>query len=324
MTEPLATAAEDVRLPDNAFRPLTPGETYAPIVPAAAVVPEVTVRSVVQGALWAVVFSAAATYIALKLGQGIESAIPISILAVGFSVLRDGIPEEARVDAARERQRARDRRDLGHRRRRLRLHDAGDLHPRPREPLVVLADLPRPAPRRGARRLLPRAVPPLLRARPARAGFPTPRRGPRPRSWSPDARRPRRSRPDLVGARRRRLRLRRAVDEGLGRELLLGRHHRARRVHRAHEGGLHDEHVGGGVRPRLHHGPRLRGDHHGRLDGVVLRARAALRVVRAARRRRHPAGDRRRSPRCPRRRSSPSTCGRSASAGSSPPASSRS
>ena len=30
-------------------------------------------------------FSAAATYIALKLGQGIESAIPISILAVGFS-----------------------------------------------------------------------------------------------------------------------------------------------------------------------------------------------------------------------------------------------
>jgi putative OPT family oligopeptide transporter len=39
----------------------------------------------VQGALWAVVFSAAATYIALKLGQGIESAIPISILAVGFS-----------------------------------------------------------------------------------------------------------------------------------------------------------------------------------------------------------------------------------------------
>jgi putative OPT family oligopeptide transporter len=85
MTEPLATAAEDARLPDNAFRPLAPGETYAPIVPAAAVVPEVTVRSVVQGALWAVVFSAAATYIALKLGQGIESAIPISILAVGYS-----------------------------------------------------------------------------------------------------------------------------------------------------------------------------------------------------------------------------------------------
>src|SRR5262249_44727592 len=52
-----------------------------------ASVPEVTPRSIVQGLLWAVIFSAAATYIALKLGQGIESAISISILAVGFSVM---------------------------------------------------------------------------------------------------------------------------------------------------------------------------------------------------------------------------------------------
>jgi putative OPT family oligopeptide transporter len=83
MSEP--APPEDDHLPDNAFRPLEPGETYTPVVPAAAVLPEVTVRSVAQGALWSVVFSAAATYIALKLGQGIESAIPISILAVGFS-----------------------------------------------------------------------------------------------------------------------------------------------------------------------------------------------------------------------------------------------
>jgi putative OPT family oligopeptide transporter len=84
---PDAAPTDDVHLPDNAFRPLAPGETYEPVVPAAAVVPEATLRSLVQGALWAVVFSAAATYIALKLGQGIESAIPISILAVGFSAL---------------------------------------------------------------------------------------------------------------------------------------------------------------------------------------------------------------------------------------------
>ena len=77
----------EVRLPDNAFRPLEPGETYQPVVAPDAAVPEVTVRSVVQGVVWSVVFSAAATYIALKLGQGIESAIPISILAVGFSVV---------------------------------------------------------------------------------------------------------------------------------------------------------------------------------------------------------------------------------------------
>lgn len=76
----------EVRLPDSAFRELGPGESYAPVVPASANVPEVTLRSVLQGIFWSVVFSAAATYIALKLGQGIESAVPISILAVGFSV----------------------------------------------------------------------------------------------------------------------------------------------------------------------------------------------------------------------------------------------
>jgi len=79
-------AFDDVRLPENAFRELAPGERYEPVVPPSAAVPEVTLRSIVQGAFWSIVFSAAATYIALKLGQGIESAIPISILAVGFSV----------------------------------------------------------------------------------------------------------------------------------------------------------------------------------------------------------------------------------------------
>jgi putative OPT family oligopeptide transporter len=77
---------EDVRLPENAFRELRPDETYEPVIPAAVSVPEISVRSVLQGFIWSVIFSAAATYIALKLGQGIESAIPISILAVGFSV----------------------------------------------------------------------------------------------------------------------------------------------------------------------------------------------------------------------------------------------
>lgn len=81
-----APSEPDVRLPDNAFRELQPGETYAPVVPASQVVPEVSLRSIAQGVVWAVVFSAAATYIALKLGQGIESAVPISILAVGWSV----------------------------------------------------------------------------------------------------------------------------------------------------------------------------------------------------------------------------------------------
>lgn len=72
-------------LPENAFRPLEPGESYQPLVPASQAPPEVTARTMVQGVIWSAVFSAAATYIALKLGQGIESAIPIAILTVGLS-----------------------------------------------------------------------------------------------------------------------------------------------------------------------------------------------------------------------------------------------
>lgn len=80
------TNQDGLRLPENAFRELAEGEAYQPVVPAGLHPPEVTVRSVASGFFWSVMFSAAATYIALKLGQGIESAIPISILAVGFSV----------------------------------------------------------------------------------------------------------------------------------------------------------------------------------------------------------------------------------------------
>src|SRR5574342_1132289 len=82
-----AASGEPAGLPENAFRELAPGEAYRPVVPASESPPEVTVRSVAQGLLWSVVFSAAATYIALKLGQGIESAVPIAILAVGVSAL---------------------------------------------------------------------------------------------------------------------------------------------------------------------------------------------------------------------------------------------
>ena len=85
-TEP-AAGTESTGLPENAFRELAPGESYRPLVPAAESPPEVTWVSVLQGLFWSAVFSAAATYIVLKLGQGIESAIPIAILAVGISAI---------------------------------------------------------------------------------------------------------------------------------------------------------------------------------------------------------------------------------------------
>ena len=71
-------------LPDNARRPLNEGESYVPLVPQDGV-PEVTPRSIILGLIFCAVFSMAAAYLALKLGQGIEAAIPISILAVGIS-----------------------------------------------------------------------------------------------------------------------------------------------------------------------------------------------------------------------------------------------
>jgi putative OPT family oligopeptide transporter len=73
------------KLPENAYRELKPGETYTPMVPAQARAPEVTSRSIIIGLLMNVIFSAAATFVALKVGQGIETAIPISIVAIGVS-----------------------------------------------------------------------------------------------------------------------------------------------------------------------------------------------------------------------------------------------
>jgi len=74
-------------LPDNARRPLEPGETYVPVVPDETGVYEVTTRSVTMGLLFCALFSMAAAYLALRVGQGIEAAIPIAILAIGISPL---------------------------------------------------------------------------------------------------------------------------------------------------------------------------------------------------------------------------------------------
>lgn len=74
-------------LPENAYKELKPGEKYVPFVPAEQRVEEVTVRSLVAGGLMCIIFSFAAAYLGLKVGQVFEAAIPISILAVGMSGL---------------------------------------------------------------------------------------------------------------------------------------------------------------------------------------------------------------------------------------------
>ena len=72
-------------LPENASRELKPGETYEPILASDKTFPEVNFRSVSLGLLMAVIFSAAAAYLGLKVGQVFEAAIPIAIIAVGLS-----------------------------------------------------------------------------------------------------------------------------------------------------------------------------------------------------------------------------------------------
>lgn len=74
-----------VNLPENAFRELKDGEKYEPILRPECQYPEVTPYSVSMGLIMAVIFSAAAAYLGLKVGQVFEAAIPIAIIAVGLS-----------------------------------------------------------------------------------------------------------------------------------------------------------------------------------------------------------------------------------------------
>lgn len=76
---------ENMQLPDNAFRELKDGESYEPIMSPKKVYPEVNLWSVTWGILMTMLFSAAAAYLGLKVGQVFEAAIPIAIIAVGVS-----------------------------------------------------------------------------------------------------------------------------------------------------------------------------------------------------------------------------------------------
>ena len=75
----------DTGLPENAFRELAADEEYRPVMEPAHDQKEVTPYSVITGLIMAIIFSAAAAYLGLKVGQVFEAAIPIAIIAVGLS-----------------------------------------------------------------------------------------------------------------------------------------------------------------------------------------------------------------------------------------------
>ena len=74
----------NISLPDNAYRELKAGEEYKPLMSAESAPAEVTPYSVGMGVLMAIIFSAAAAFLGLKVGQVFEAAIPIAIIAVGM------------------------------------------------------------------------------------------------------------------------------------------------------------------------------------------------------------------------------------------------
>lgn len=76
---------ESMNLPENAFTELKPGEEYVPPMRPDKTYPEATGYSVSMGLIMAVIFSAAAAYLGLKVGQVFEAAIPIAIIAAGIA-----------------------------------------------------------------------------------------------------------------------------------------------------------------------------------------------------------------------------------------------
>lgn len=79
---------EMMQLPENAFRELKEGEEYHPVMSPEKTYAEANGWSITWGILMAILFSAAAAYLGLKVGQVFEAAIPIAIIAVGVSTLR--------------------------------------------------------------------------------------------------------------------------------------------------------------------------------------------------------------------------------------------
>jgi putative OPT family oligopeptide transporter len=73
------------QIPENAFRELNEGEQYEPLMSPKGEYPEVNAWSVTWGIIMAMIFSAAAAYLGLKVGQVFEAALPIAIIAVGIS-----------------------------------------------------------------------------------------------------------------------------------------------------------------------------------------------------------------------------------------------
>ena len=94
--------SKNVKLPDNAHRPLAAGEKYQPLLSPERKPLEVTPYSVTMGLFMTILFSAAAAYLGLKVGQVFEAAIPIAIIAVGVTGIlgkKDGLAQNVIIQS---------------------------------------------------------------------------------------------------------------------------------------------------------------------------------------------------------------------------------
>ena len=93
---------EKIVLPDNEFRELREGEKYEPVMSPRKTYAEVNIWSVTWGVLMAMLLSAAAAYLGVKVGQVCEAAVPIAIIAVGVSTAakrKDGLAENVIIQS---------------------------------------------------------------------------------------------------------------------------------------------------------------------------------------------------------------------------------
>ena len=93
---------KNLQLPENAQRELRPGERYEPLLSPKKNFAEVTPYSVAIGILMVILFSAAAAYLGIKVGQVFEAAIPIAIIAVGLTTAlkkKDGLSQNVIIQS---------------------------------------------------------------------------------------------------------------------------------------------------------------------------------------------------------------------------------
>ena len=93
---------QNLTLPENAHRELKAGEEYKPLLGAESTFKEVTPYSVITGVVMVILFSAAAAYLGLKVGQVFEAAIPIAIIAVGLTSAlgkKDGLAQNVIIQS---------------------------------------------------------------------------------------------------------------------------------------------------------------------------------------------------------------------------------